>query len=94
MLLSHLSLLECPLSNRVPTIKQPRSQPCKSDLAFSPALQMLLGHLMFVAQLVAKQEKLDPGFRVVINDGPQGKHMQEKEDAFSKHVCLFQHTSA
>ncbi|GBF87631.1 14 kDa zinc-binding protein [Raphidocelis subcapitata] len=32
----------------------------------------LLGHLLFVAQLVAKQEGLQPGFRVVINDGPQG----------------------
>jgi histidine triad (HIT) family protein len=30
----------------------------------------LLGHLLYVAQLVAKQEKLLPGFRVVINDGP------------------------
>lgn len=32
----------------------------------------LLGHLMFVAQKVAKQEGLAEGFRVVINDGPQG----------------------
>lgn len=32
----------------------------------------LLGHLLYVAQLVAKQEGLQPGFRVVINDGPQG----------------------
>ncbi|KAI8473183.1 MAG: kinase C binding protein [Monoraphidium minutum] len=32
----------------------------------------LLGHLLFVAQLVAKQEGLQPGFRVTINDGPQG----------------------
>lgn len=32
----------------------------------------LLGHLLYVAQLVAKQEKLLPGFRVIINDGPQG----------------------
>jgi len=31
-----------------------------------------LGHLLYVAQLVAKQEKLEPGFRVVINDGPEG----------------------
>lgn len=32
----------------------------------------LVGHLMYVAQLVAKQEGLLPGFRVVINDGPEG----------------------
>eukprot|EP00882_Tetradesmus_deserticola_P008107 GHRQ01008541.1.p1 GENE.GHRQ01008541.1~~GHRQ01008541.1.p1 ORF type:complete len:131 (+),score=13.07 GHRQ01008541.1:818-1210(+) len=32
----------------------------------------LVGHLMYVAQLVAKQENLLPGFRVVINDGPEG----------------------
>ncbi|KAF5825361.1 HIT-like domain-containing protein, partial [Dunaliella salina] len=34
------------------------------------AHKMLLGHLLFVAQHVAKQEKLEPGFRVCINDGP------------------------
>jgi hypothetical protein len=32
----------------------------------------LLGHLLFTAQSVAKQEKLDAGFRVVINDGVEG----------------------
>ncbi|MEW5306691.1 MAG: hypothetical protein WDW36_009140 [Sanguina aurantia] len=32
----------------------------------------LLGHLMYVAQLVAKQENLEAGFRVVVNDGPLG----------------------
>lgn len=32
----------------------------------------LLGHLMYVAQLVAKQEKLINGFRVVVNDGFDG----------------------
>lgn len=32
----------------------------------------LLGHLLWAAQEVAKQEKLLPGFRVVINDGPLG----------------------
>ncbi|EWM29206.1 protein kinase c binding protein [Nannochloropsis gaditana] len=33
----------------------------------------LLGHLLYVAQQVAKQEGLVPGgFRVVINDGPDG----------------------
>ncbi|CAM9957265.1 unnamed protein product [Sphacelaria rigidula] len=32
----------------------------------------LLGHLMFVAQQVAKEQGLDEGFRVVVNDGVQG----------------------
>jgi histidine triad (HIT) family protein len=32
----------------------------------------LLGHLLIVARRVAKQEKLDDGFRVVINDGKLG----------------------
>lgn len=32
----------------------------------------LLGHLLLVAQKVAKQEGLDEGFRVVINDGKHG----------------------
>ena len=32
----------------------------------------LVGHLMYVAQLVAKQEKLEKGFRIVINDGQEG----------------------
>ena len=34
--------------------------------------EQLLGHLMLVARKVAKQEGLDKGFRIVINDGPQG----------------------
>uniref|UniRef100_A0A023FTM0 Putative zinc-binding protein of the histidine triad hit family n=1 Tax=Amblyomma parvum TaxID=251391 RepID=A0A023FTM0_AMBPA len=32
----------------------------------------ILGHILYVAQLVAKEQKLEKGFRVVINDGPQG----------------------
>lgn len=32
----------------------------------------ILGHILYVAQQVAKQQKLDKGFRIVINDGPQG----------------------
>jgi histidine triad (HIT) family protein len=43
--------------------------------------KMLLGHLLYVAQLVAKQEKLDPGFRVVINDGPEGKQVHERRQS-------------
>mmetsp|Transcript_13923 Transcript_13923/g.52200 ORF Transcript_13923/g.52200 Transcript_13923/m.52200 type:complete len:184 (-) Transcript_13923:71-622(-) len=34
--------------------------------------KFLLGHLLFTAQAVAKQEKLENGFRVVINDGVEG----------------------
>ncbi|KMZ74842.1 Histidine triad nucleotide binding protein [Zostera marina] len=32
----------------------------------------ILGYLMYVAKLVAKQEGLSDGFRIVINDGPSG----------------------
>ncbi|TMW57389.1 hypothetical protein Poli38472_003314 [Pythium oligandrum] len=32
----------------------------------------VLGHLMYVAQDVAAQQKLDNGFRIVINDGRDG----------------------
>ncbi|GLT88038.1 hypothetical protein SLE2022_060830 [Rubroshorea leprosula] len=32
----------------------------------------IVGHLLYTAKLVAKQEGLEDGFRVVINDGPQG----------------------
>ncbi|GLT43740.1 hypothetical protein SLA2020_176710 [Shorea laevis] len=32
----------------------------------------ILGRLLYTAKLVAKQEGLEDGFRVVINDGPQG----------------------
>lgn len=32
----------------------------------------ILGKLLYTAKLVAKQEGLDNGFRVVINDGPSG----------------------
>ncbi|XP_050034381.1 adenosine 5'-monophosphoramidase HINT1 [Dermacentor andersoni] len=32
----------------------------------------ILGHILYVAQRVAKEQKLDKGFRIVINDGPQG----------------------
>ncbi|GFQ00060.1 14 kDa zinc-binding protein [Phtheirospermum japonicum] len=32
----------------------------------------ILGHLLYTTKLVAKQEGLDDGFRLVINDGPNG----------------------
>ena len=32
----------------------------------------VLGSLLYAAKVVAKQEGLDDGFRIVINDGPKG----------------------
>ncbi|KAI9093588.1 hypothetical protein K1719_027037 [Acacia pycnantha] len=32
----------------------------------------ILGRLLYTAKLIAKQEGLDDGFRIVINDGPEG----------------------
>ncbi|PPD72459.1 hypothetical protein GOBAR_DD30634 [Gossypium barbadense] len=32
----------------------------------------ILGCLLYTAKLVAKQEGLEDGFRIVINDGPKG----------------------
>ncbi|KAL4203242.1 hypothetical protein AMTRI_Chr01g126890 [Amborella trichopoda] len=32
----------------------------------------ILGHLLYTAKVIAKQEGLDDGFRIVINDGPAG----------------------
>ncbi|GIM09291.1 hypothetical protein Vretimale_13201 [Volvox reticuliferus] len=38
----------------------------------TPEHKALLGHLLYVAQLVAMKENLGDGFRVVVNDGPNG----------------------
>lgn len=38
----------------------------------TPEDQALLGHLFLTAGKIAKELKLDAGFRVVINNGPQG----------------------
>lgn len=32
----------------------------------------LLGHLLFTAQKIAKEQGLENGFRIVINDGKEG----------------------
>ncbi|KAL6525546.1 Histidine triad nucleotide-binding protein 1 [Orobanche hederae] len=32
----------------------------------------ILGYLLYTAKIIAKQEGLDDGFRLVINDGPHG----------------------
>ncbi|KAG7393545.1 Histidine triad nucleotide-binding protein 2, mitochondrial [Phytophthora pseudosyringae] len=34
--------------------------------------EAVLGHLLYAAKLVAKQQNLDKGFRIVINDGEDG----------------------
>nr|CAH8870792.1 unnamed protein product [Trichobilharzia regenti] len=34
--------------------------------------EKLLGHLMLVCSQVAKKEKLTSGYRVVVNNGPDG----------------------
>jgi histidine triad (HIT) family protein len=34
--------------------------------------EALLGHLLYVATLVAKQESLNDGYRLVVNNGVQG----------------------
>lgn len=38
----------------------------------TPANQALLGHLLLVARQLAASEKLAGGFRIVINNGPDG----------------------
>ncbi|CAH1788840.1 unnamed protein product, partial [Owenia fusiformis] len=48
--------------------KKPIVQLSKSD----DSDEQLLGHLLCVARKVAVQEKLDAGFRVIINDGKNG----------------------
>ncbi|KAK9196896.1 hypothetical protein WN943_005029 [Citrus x changshan-huyou] len=43
----------------------------------------ILGRLLYTAKLVAKQEGLEDGFRIVINDGPNGG-----QSVFHIHVHL------
>ncbi len=52
----------------VPKVRGRLSQLQHAEEADAP----LLGHLMLVAGRVAKQEGLGAGYRVVVNDGPQG----------------------
>jgi len=53
----------------IPKVRGNLSQLSKAKESDVP----LLGHLFFVAQQVARQEGIaDSGFRVVVNDGPQG----------------------
>nr|XP_046241361.1 histidine triad nucleotide-binding protein 2, mitochondrial isoform X1 [Scatophagus argus]XP_046241362.1 histidine triad nucleotide-binding protein 2, mitochondrial isoform X1 [Scatophagus argus] len=50
----------------IPRVPIPRISEAKDDDA------QLLGHLLVVAKNVAKQESLNEGYRVVINDGKHG----------------------
>jgi diadenosine tetraphosphate (Ap4A) HIT family hydrolase len=34
--------------------------------------EAILGHLMYVATVIAKEQKLDDGYRLVINNGKNG----------------------
>ena len=65
----------------------------------APRQEAALGHLLYVAKEVAKQEGLDGGFRVVINDGVDGsqsvremkrwrerRREREREDARRKRI--------
>ncbi|KAG8458767.1 hypothetical protein KFE25_012965 [Diacronema lutheri] len=52
----------------IPKRKDGLSQLSKADARHKE----LLGHLLFVAQHVAKSEGLAEGFRIVINDGKHG----------------------
>lgn len=37
-----------------------------------PLLRQLLGHLMLIARKIAKDQGLANGYRIVVNDGPDG----------------------
>ena len=53
----------------IPKVKGRLSRLCNAEESDTP----LLGHLVYVASKVAKQEGLgEDGFRLVINDGPNG----------------------
>jgi len=47
-------------------------QPIPQLSQVTPADQQILGHLLLIAQQVARQVGLDQGYRLVINDGPDG----------------------
>lgn len=52
----------------VPKIRGNLSQLCNSQ----ESDKATLGHLLYAASLIAKQEGLSDGYRVVINDGKHG----------------------
>jgi histidine triad (HIT) family protein len=47
-------------------------EPIPRLAAARPEHQAVLGHLLLTAASVAKEDGLDSGFRVVINNGPDG----------------------
>lgn len=56
--------------------------------------EQLVGHLMRVASIVAMQEGLEPGYRIVINDGPDARilfhHFNSRTNCFpSSHPCYW-----
>lgn len=67
-------LIDCPLPpcplpvQVIPKVRDGLTQLSKARAEQAP----LLGHLLYVAAQVAKQEGLAQGYRVVINDGPNG----------------------
>ncbi|CAN6443173.1 unnamed protein product [Victoria cruziana] len=52
----------------IPKVKDGLSQLSKAEERHCE----ILGYLMYTAKVIAKQEGLEDGFRVVINDGPSG----------------------
>jgi len=51
---------------------------------------VLLGHLLVVARKVADQLGLIPdGFRLVINDGPNGGTMPKERSGMRLRLCIF-----
>ncbi|EFN59730.1 hypothetical protein CHLNCDRAFT_133322 [Chlorella variabilis] len=52
----------------IPKVRNGLTQLSKAKEEHKP----LLGHLLYVAAQVAKQEGLSQGYRVAINDGPNG----------------------
>lgn len=48
--------------------------------------EQLVGHLMRVATIVAMKEGLEPGYRIVINDGPDARILYQ--------LCLWNRTDS
>ncbi|CAL9024663.1 unnamed protein product [Prunus brigantina] len=52
----------------IPKVRDGLTGLCKAEERHTE----ILGQLLYTAKLIAKQEGLDDGFRIVINDGPNG----------------------
>uniref|UniRef100_I1PAU6 HIT domain-containing protein n=1 Tax=Oryza glaberrima TaxID=4538 RepID=I1PAU6_ORYGL len=55
----------------IPKVKDGLTGLSKSSQAEERHVE-ILGYLLYVAKVVAKQEGLEDGYRIVINDGPSG----------------------